>query len=95
MSEQRDAPARADGIELRARAKIVAAPAAARCGPPEACEQRKQRGFAAAIGADDACVIAAIDRKIDVAQNARTVDIDADVFESDQGSVRIGHFEDL
>jgi hypothetical protein len=84
VADEHDLAAGAHGVGLRARAEVVATRAAPGRGPDAARDQAEQRALAAAVRADDAPMLAALELPSDVAQHGRAREVDIDVLERDE-----------
>src|SRR5204862_7419924 len=88
VAHEHDLAARAHGVGLGAGTEVVAALTPAGCWPHGATDQAEQRALAAAVRADDAPVLAAMQLPADVAQDRHALEGDVDVLEADQWGER-------
>src|SRR5690606_33004960 len=91
--DERNVAPSLDGVALRTFAEVVRASAAPGRRPACACDQREQRGLAAAVPADHTPVLAGSESPRDAVQDRRAVDVDVDAVELDQCGASVVHEE--
>jgi hypothetical protein len=85
VAHQHDFASRLHGVALRSPAEVVAALAAARCGPSRARDQTEERSLAAAVRADDAPMLVSLEAPVERVEHGRPVDFHVDLLEPHQG----------